>query len=132
RGRSVVGVDVNAAAIDAARAVCPDATFVCGSMTDLPLPSDRFEQVWCLRFSFNALPTRAERLAALQQLWRVCAPGGQVFVEVFNWHYLGRYGLVRLANLLEHLSRTLRWYGQGRVGSQPIPTRDIIYLANKG
>jgi SAM-dependent methyltransferase len=130
-GGRIVGVDINPAAIDVARRTCPDATFVCASMTDLPLADESFDQVWCLRFSFNALPTVAERIETLAELWRVCAPGGSVFVEVFNWYYRGRFGLVRIANLLDQCARRLRWHGQGKQRSAPIPARDILYLANK-
>jgi len=131
RGGRIVGVDINQTAIDVARQTCPDAAFVCASMTDLPLPDESFDQVWCLRFSFNALPTLAERTGALAELWRVCAPGGCVLVEAFNWHYRGRFGLVRLANVLDQWSRRLRWHGEGGQRSTPIPARDILYLANK-
>jgi SAM-dependent methyltransferase len=131
RGGRIVGVDINPAAIDIARQTCPDATFVCAGMTDLPLPDESFEQVWCLRFSFNALPTVAERIDTLAELWRVCAPGGSVLVEVFNWYYRGRFGLVRIGNLLDQWGRHLRWHGQDKRGSAPIPARDILYLANK-
>ncbi|MEV6813184.1 methyltransferase domain-containing protein [Micromonospora sp. NPDC051296] len=130
-GGSIVGVDINEAALAAARAGCPNGTFVHGSMNALPLPADSFDQVWCLRFSFNALATEAERLEALSELWRVCAPGGTVLVETFNWHYAGRFWLVRIANILDLSARAARWHGQGRTGSRPLPARDIIYLANK-
>ncbi|MER7006268.1 class I SAM-dependent methyltransferase [Dactylosporangium sp. NPDC000555] len=131
RGGRIVGVDINPAAINVARQRCQDAEFICASMTELPLPDESFEQVWCLRFSFNALPTVAERIEALAELWRVCAPGGSVFVEVFNWYYRGRFGLVRIANVLDQYARLLRWHGEGRQRSAPIPARDILYLANK-
>ncbi|TCB95446.1 class I SAM-dependent methyltransferase [Micromonospora zingiberis] len=130
-GGNIVGVDINEAALAAAKAACPNGTFVHGSMNALPLPSGSFDQVWCLRFSFNALATEAERLGTLSELWRVCSPGGTVLVETFNWHYAGRFGLVRLANILDMTARAVRWYGQRRTGSRPLPSRDIIYLANK-
>ncbi|MEU7609401.1 methyltransferase domain-containing protein [Micromonospora sp. NPDC049204] len=130
-GGNVVGVDINEAALTAARLACPHGTFVHGSMSALPLPTASFDQVWCLRFSFNALATEAERLETLHELWRVCAPGGRVLVETFNWHYAGRFGLVRIANVLDMAARAVRWQGQRRAGSRPLPARDIIYLANK-
>ncbi|MGI5185428.1 class I SAM-dependent methyltransferase [Dactylosporangium sp. CA-152071] len=129
RGGDIVGVDVNGAALAAARAAAPSVGYVCASMTDLPFPDGSFDQVWCLRFSFNALPTPQERLATLRELWRVCAPGGTVLVEAFNWYFRGRFGLIRAANLLEQLARAVRRWGGGR--SLPLPDRDILYLANK-
>lgn len=131
RGGDIVGVDVNQASLDAARALEPRATFVQGSMAELPLLGNSFGLVWCLRFSFNALPTEEERRGTLRELWRVCAPGGRVFVETFNWYFHGRLGLLRLANGLDAVARLLKWYGQGSEGSLPLPPHDIIYLANK-
>lgn len=128
-GGEIVGVDINEAAIATARHAAPDVGFVHASMTGLPLAAGAFAQVWCLRFSFNALPTVEDRLAALREMWRVCAPGGTVLVECFNWYHRGRLGLVRAANLLDQLARTLRCHGGGR--SLPLPPRDILYLANK-
>lgn len=130
-GGQIVGVDINPTALNAARRICPTAEFHEASMTDLPLPAESFDQVWCLRFSFNALPTEAERIDTLRELWRVCAPGGSVLVEVFNWHYRGRLGLVRVANLLDQYARILRWHGERGQRSAPIPARDVLYLANK-
>lgn len=130
-GGQIVGVDINSAAIDTARQACPNAEYICASMTDLPLPDESFDQVWCLRFSFNALPTVADRQATLREMWRVCAPGGSMFVEIFNWYYRGRFGLVRLANLLDLSARHLRRHGDRGRRSAPIPARDILYLANK-
>jgi SAM-dependent methyltransferase len=131
RGSNITGVDVNGPVLEAARALAPSATYVHGSMADLPFPDGGFDQVWCLRFSFNALPTVGERRAAIGEFWRVCAPGGNVFVEAFNWYFPGRLGLLRLANRLDAMARHLKWLGQGRRGSLPLPPRDIIYLANK-
>ena len=131
RGGQIVGVDINEAAIAAARQVAPGVEFVRASMTELPMPVGSFDQVWCLRFSFNALPTVAERLDTLGELWRVCAPGGTVLIEVFNWYYRGRFALMRAANLLERCVRLLRWHGARGQRSLPVPARDLIYLANK-
>lgn len=129
RGGDIVGLDINQAAIETARSAAPGVEFVHASMTELPFPAGTFAQVWCLRFSFNALPTRQERLNTLRELWRVCAPGGTALVEAFNWYHRGRFGLLRAANLLDHVARTLRRRGGGR--SLPLPPRDILYLANK-
>lgn len=127
----VVGLDVNVPALRAARAAGAARGFVGGDMGRLPFRSGTFDRVWCLRFSFNALPTADERSRTLRELWRVCAPGGSIVIEAFNWHYPGRFGLVRVANLLDLAARRLRWVGQGRTGSHPLPPRDVIYLANK-
>jgi SAM-dependent methyltransferase len=127
----VVGLDVNLPALRAARTTDRGAVFVGGDMGRLPFRSGAFDRVWCLRFSFNTLPTADDRRRTLGELWRVCAPGGSVVLEAFNWHYPGRFGLVCVANLLDLAARRLRWIGQGRTGSYPLPARDLIYLANK-
>lgn len=127
----VVGLDLNLPALR--RAGCEDtsAAFTQGDMGQLPFPSESFDRVWCLRFSFNALPTVDDRRRTLQELWRVCAPGGSVVVEAFNWHHRGRWGLIRIANLLDLAARRARWIGQARTGSPPLPPHDVLYLANK-
>lgn len=131
-GRSrPIGVDINLPALQVARAHRVELSVANASMAVLPLRDNTFDQVWCLRFSFNALPTAAERVATIRDLWRVCAPGGAVVVEAFNWYFAGRFGLVRAANLLDLTARQLRWHGQGRAGSLPLPSRDVLYLANK-
>lgn len=127
----VVGLDVNLPALRAACTAGAGAGFVGGDMGTLPFRSGAFDRVLCLRFSFNALPTADERRRTLGELWRVCASGGSVVVEAFNWQYAGRFGLVRAGNLVDLVGRRLRWIGQGRAGSHPLPPRDIIYLANK-
>jgi SAM-dependent methyltransferase len=130
-GLSAVGLDINQAALRVARASKPEAPLTNGRMDALPFASRSFDQVWCLRFSFNALPTDGERVRTLQELWRVCDVGGTVVVEAFNWYFPGRLGLLRLANLLDGSARRVRWLGHGRTGSPPLPARDLIYLASK-
>ncbi len=130
-GLRAVGIDINLAALRAARDMSPGLTVANGRMDTLPFPNLAFKQVWCLRFSFNALPTTGERVRTLQELWRVCDVDGDVVLEAFNWYFPGWMGLLRVANLLDILARRLRWHGQGRSGSLPLPSRDLIYLANK-
>jgi SAM-dependent methyltransferase len=130
-GVSTIGIDINRASLQAARVKDPDTTVAQARMGSIPFATSSFDHVWCLRFSFNALPTASERTRTIRELWRVCAPGGTVVIEAFNWHFGGRYNLIRVANLLDLTSRRLRWRGQGRAGSPPLPDRDVIYLANK-
>lgn len=130
-GLRAVGIDISLAALRAARTASPQLTVANGRMDALPFPNLAFKQVWCLRFSFNALPTTGERVRTLKELWRVCGVGGDVVLEAFNWYFPGWLGLLRAANLLDILARRLRWYGQGRSGSLTLPSRDLIYLANK-
>jgi SAM-dependent methyltransferase len=128
-GRRAVGIDVNREAVRVATERSPGHPALNASMTALPFGDGTFDEVWCLRFSFNALPTRTGRVQALREFWRVCAPGGRILVELFNWHHWGRWGLLRLGNILELAARRLQYAGSGR--SAPLPDRDILYLANK-
>jgi SAM-dependent methyltransferase len=128
-GIKATGVDLNLAALFAAARRFD--RYLAADMVSLPFVAGTFDHIWCLRFSFNALATGLERKSTLTDLWRVCAPGGIVLLEIFNWYFRGRYGLVRLANLVDAFNRRLRWIGQGRQGSPPLPARDILYIANK-
>jgi SAM-dependent methyltransferase len=123
------GIDINWEAVATATASGNTRNALNASMASLPFADDSFDEVWCLRFSFNALPTNAIRLRALQEFWRVCAPNGRILVELFNWYNWGRCGLLRAGNILELASRRLQYLGSGR--SARLPDRDIIYLANK-
>jgi SAM-dependent methyltransferase len=124
-----VGVDINFAAVSAATISGNGNHALNASMASLPFRDASFDEVWCLRFSFNAIPAQTARLHALEEFWRVCAPGGRIAVELFNWHHGGRWGLLRADNLLELLARRLQYLGSQR--SPLLPDRDILYLANK-
>jgi SAM-dependent methyltransferase len=126
--RQAVGIDINGEAVRVA-AEGDHRPVLNASMTALPFGDGTFDEVWCLRFSFNALPTHTHRLQALQEFWRVCAPNGRILVELFNWYNWGRWGLLRLGNILELAARRLQYAGSGR--SARLPDRDILYLANK-
>lgn len=123
------GVDINWKAVLAATASGNTKNALNASMVSLPFVDGAFDEVWCLRFSFNSLPTEGHRLSALREFRRVCAPNGRILVEVFNWYSWGRYGLLRAGNLAELIARRLQYLGSGR--SARLPDRDIIYLANK-
>ena len=128
-GLQAVGLDINFAAVSAAKVGGNGNNALNASMTSLPFRDASFDEVWCLRFSFNAIAAQTARLHALEEFWRVCASGGRIAVEVFNWHHGGRWGLLRAGNLLELLARRLQYLGSRR--SPWMPDRDILYLANK-
>jgi SAM-dependent methyltransferase len=128
-GMQAVGVDINFAAVSVAKTSGNGRHVLNASMRALPFRDGSFDEVWCLRFSFNALPVESARFHALEEFWRVCAPGGRVVVELLNWHHGGRWGLLRAGNLLELAARRLQYLGSGR--SPRLPDRDILYLANK-
>jgi ubiquinone/menaquinone biosynthesis C-methylase UbiE len=131
-GHSVTGIDLVAECIAAAHATSPQTSLpnLCvGDMCDLPFHDGAFDEVWCLRFSFNALGCPDERIKALREMRRVCAPSGRLLIESFNYFYPGRLGLMWAANAAEEVSRTLRKLA----GSpSPRPRRgDLLYLASK-
>jgi ubiquinone/menaquinone biosynthesis C-methylase UbiE len=70
-GFPVTGIDASAAAIEAARARIPQASFVEGRAEALPFPEARFDVVLCAQ-SIHLI----ERNAALREMTRVLKPGG--------------------------------------------------------
>src|SRR4051812_28066346 len=76
--REVVGVDVVPELLERARADAPaNVTFVEGDATDLPFDSGSFE-LTCTRRTLHHI-AHPER--ALEELTRVTAPGGRMFID---------------------------------------------------
>jgi SAM-dependent methyltransferase len=129
-GINIVGIDMVEPCLQAAKTrLGPDPRLVCGDMASLPFSDHSFNEVWCLRFSFNALSAPEDRKAALQEMVRICRPGGRVLVESFNLLYAGPLGTMWLANLFDEASRRLRRLAGS--ASPRLPTGDILYLASK-
>ncbi len=130
-GFRITGVDVVRECLESARRSFPELSLdlVEGDMCKLPFDDGEFNEVLCLRFSFNALGTEEERFQALHEMVRVCAPGGRILVESFNRLYPGKLGLMWLANFADEVSRSLR-IAAGSL-SPRLPKGDILYLASK-
>lgn len=77
---SVIGVDVDAGALADARRRVPGVEFVLGDLAKLPFQDARFDLVTC----FEAIEHVADPRAVLDELRRVLAPGGVVFVSSPN------------------------------------------------
>lgn len=71
------GLDINPEYIKKARATCP-GSFICGDATSLPFQSDYFSLV----FTFGVLHHLDfdSRTKMLREMWRVCIPGGRLFI----------------------------------------------------
>lgn len=80
---TVLGIDLNPAMIEAARALAPTLKFRIGDATDLASQDNRFDAVL---FSFNGImtiPERKNRLQAFREIHRVLRPDG---VFIFTTH----------------------------------------------
>jgi len=89
-GAEVIGLDGSpdrVARAAAGAADTPNVRFMEGSATELPFPDDAFDLIWC-RFVLEYLP---DPLRAVQEMARVCRPGGTVLLQdldgQFVWHY---------------------------------------------
>ena len=76
RGANVTGIDASAALLDAARGRAPEATLDEGDLEELPYGPGAFDVVT----AFNSVQYAADPIAALREMKRVAAPGGQVAV----------------------------------------------------
>ena len=79
-GGRVVGVDVNRAMLDVARARLPELEWREASVLALPFADGRFDAVFC-QLGLQFFP---DRLAALSEMRRVLAPGGRFGASVYS------------------------------------------------
>jgi SAM-dependent methyltransferase len=79
-GAQVTGLDAAEGMIAYAQKRLPDADFHVGDMADLPFENNSFDVV----FAANSVQYSADRVAALQELARVCKPGGHVVTGLFG------------------------------------------------
>ncbi|GLZ49806.1 hypothetical protein Acsp06_59910 [Actinomycetospora sp. NBRC 106375] len=77
RGHTVTGVDQSRAMLDRARAKLPDARFLDGELTDLPLADASVDAAVCAL----ALVHVADLAAAIGELARVVRPGGRIVLS---------------------------------------------------
>lgn len=80
----VVGVDTSPDMVALSKAICPDATFMEGSATDLPVDDGAFDvammaQVLCFVDDVDG---------ALRELYRVLKPGGRIVLLDTHWDSL--------------------------------------------
>lgn len=137
KGFRLTGLDITPAAVNAARERAlresVPAEFQVADMSEIPFPSASFDFVFCPRFSINALATFERRRQAVHEMVRVVRPGGRVFVESFNYWYLGK-GPVRLIRLILRDAARASTMLVSRLRGVPyagLRLGDVIYPANK-
>ncbi|HSM13931.1 MAG TPA: methyltransferase domain-containing protein [Thermoanaerobaculia bacterium] len=80
RGATVSGLDASEPLLEIARERLPGADFRIGDMESLPYPDGAFDAV----IAASSLQYCADRIAALRELGRVCAPDGRVVVGLWG------------------------------------------------
>lgn len=78
-----LGIDISEQQVRFAKQEHPDGIFVQGSMTDLKAGKASQDVVFMVA-SLHHLLTPAERLAALEEAYRVLVPGGKLFITVMG------------------------------------------------
>ena len=93
RGHDVVGVDISEAMLSRARKAVPDARFLAGDLTDLPLPDRDVDHVVCSL----ALTHLSDLRPFFAEAARVMRPGGHLLLLDTRGHFTGstRYPLVK-------------------------------------
>jgi SAM-dependent methyltransferase len=76
----VVGIDKDAASVEAARVAAPHGRFIVGELPDLPFPDSSFETV----VSFETIEHLDDGLRFLGETHRVLSPDGQLMLSTPN------------------------------------------------
>jgi ubiquinone/menaquinone biosynthesis C-methylase UbiE len=93
RGHEVVGIDISPVMLDRARNAVPDATFLLGDVTSIPLSDGDVDHVVC-----SLATTHVADLAQFfAEAARVMRPGGHLLVLDTRTHFTGssRYPLIK-------------------------------------
>ena len=103
-----IGCDISAGQLKQAqqhdRFQLPDQQFVLGNITALPFAENSFEAVFAVAM-LHHLPSRAQRLKALTELYRVLKPGGRVYLTNWNFWHLRRLHYIIKSALLKMIGR---------------------------
>lgn len=76
RGFDVTGIDVSEPLVEKARSLFPDIDFRVGDVRDTSFESGSFDYAVFSYYGLDYLLPKAERVAALRELYRVLKPGG--------------------------------------------------------
>lgn len=82
-GYRILGLDAKQAAIERARAVCPQARFITGDMRDLASLGQTFDGVVNLWHSFGYFDDETN-LNILKQVRGILRPGGRAIFDIYN------------------------------------------------
>jgi ubiquinone/menaquinone biosynthesis C-methylase UbiE len=95
RGHNVIGIDISGAMLARARKAVPQARFVAGRLTDLPLPDGDVDHVVCSL----ALTHLSDLRPFFAETARVMRPGGHLILLDTRGHFTGssRYPLIKEA-----------------------------------
>ena len=80
RGARISGLDAAEGLLSFARDRVPEGDFRAGDLESLPFEAGAFDAV----FAANSVQYAADRIAALSELGRVCAPGGRIVAGLFG------------------------------------------------
>lgn len=83
-GYDIVGVDLSEALVEEARKSHPEVSFQVGDATDLSFPDESFDYALFTDRGIDDIPTKAERMRAILEVWRVLRPGGVFAFDVNN------------------------------------------------
>jgi len=83
-GYDIVGVDLSEALVGEARKSHPEVSFQVGDATDLSFPDESFDYALFTDRGIDDIPTKAERMRAILEVWRVLRPGGVFAFDVNN------------------------------------------------
>lgn len=86
RGFSVVGIDLDATALQRARTRAPNARFVRADMRRIPLATGAADAVLCMWQSFGHFAD-AENVSGLREMARVLRPDGRIVLDLYNRHF---------------------------------------------
>jgi SAM-dependent methyltransferase len=93
RGHDVIGVDISEAMLARARKAVPEARFIAGDLTDLPLADGNVDHVVCSL----ALAHLSDLRPFFAEAARVMRPGGHLLLVDTRGHFTGstRYPLIK-------------------------------------
>ncbi len=99
------GLDLSEQMLVQARAKVPQAKFTAGSAETLPFPDASFDMVMSVRM----LQHMPDQKKVIQEMARVCRPGGRVVLISYNtWSFLCLYKQLRLSRLAKILNIPLK------------------------
>ena len=90
----LVGLDLSASMLEEAKTRCGNSSFIGGSSTALPFFDNAFDIV----FSVRVIQHIQDQTRMIQELARVCRPGGTVILLSYNsWSLLNIYKQIRMS-----------------------------------